>query len=195
VGVRIERLNITRNGVARSYRCPFVIVILRQNARDIEEIPGEVVGEFGPIMSARHLTVVEQQMALNVSGLRSSSVYAGTVLARENGVLIAADVFLSHSSDTVELIAHEVEHILELLDEVDLAAQVGAGHVCKRTDGAFETQRAIAAGRRVAREVAQRPDARERARWRSCPRAFVCSRSRCWWDGATPRPRPSRDTW
>jgi hypothetical protein len=95
---------------------------------------------------------------------RRPSFCARTVLARHNGVLIEADVFLLRSADTIELIAHEVEHILEQLDDVNLETQVGAGQAWKRADGAFETQRAIDAGRRVAREVTLRQDARERAR-------------------------------
>ena len=55
--------------------------------------------------------------------------------------------------DAAELIAHELEHILEQLDGVDLQAQAGNGVVWKAGDGAFETRRAIEAGRRVAREI------------------------------------------
>jgi hypothetical protein len=59
---------------------------------------------------------------------------------------------------TAELIAHEFEHILEQLDGVDLRqkAAMRASGVrtcdCGETE-MFETERAIAAGQRVAREV------------------------------------------
>jgi hypothetical protein len=87
---------------------------------------------------------------------RRPSFYARTVLERRGGVLVAADVFLSPTPDAVERIAHEVEHIIEQLDGVDLEAQVGSGNVWRREDGAFETRRATEAGRRVAREVTTR---------------------------------------
>jgi hypothetical protein len=50
-----------------------------------------------------------------------------------------------------ELIAHEMEHILEQLEGVDLQARGGV--VWKSGDTAFETSRAIEAGRQAAREV------------------------------------------
>ena len=69
-----------------------------------------------------------------------------------------AQVYLQPSVDATELIAHELEHILEQLDGVDLQAQAGNGVVWKAGDGVFETRRAIEAGRRVAREVTMGPD-------------------------------------
>ena len=90
---------------------------------------------------------------------RHPSFYARTVLERRDGVLVAAHVFLSPTPTAVELIAHEVEHVLEQLDGVDLEAQAGSGNVWKRADGAFETRRATEMGRRVAREVKLRPGA------------------------------------
>ena len=89
------------------------------------------------------------------------SFAARTVLERRDGVLVAAHVFLSLTPDAVELIAHEVEHVLEQLDGVDLEAQAGSGNVWKRDDGAFETRRATEVGRRVAREVKLRSGASE----------------------------------
>ena len=57
----------------------------------------------------------------------------------------------------IELIAHEFEHILEQLDSVDLAAMAarsGTGVRAVSELGHFETDRAIAAGRRVESEMA-----------------------------------------
>ncbi len=59
-----------------------------------------------------------------------------------------------------ELVAHEIEHILEQLDGVDLKTQAGSGAVWKSDDGAFETRRAIEAGKRVAREIRMGADIR-----------------------------------
>lgn len=59
--------------------------------------------------------------------------------------------------DAVELIAHEIEHVIEQLDEVDLAtlASVPASgvHACDCRDDSFETIRAIRAGLAARDEV------------------------------------------
>jgi hypothetical protein len=57
---------------------------------------------------------------------------------------------------TFELLAHEIEHILEQVDEVDLAVAVADGvHGARvvRKPAAFETRRAAVAGRLVASEI------------------------------------------
>ena len=95
---------------------------------------------------------------------RRPSFRARTVLARDKGVVVAAHIFLYPSPDAVELIAHEIEHVLEPLDGADLKAHVGSGNVWKREDGAFETRRATEAGLRVAREVRERSNADENSR-------------------------------
>jgi Tol biopolymer transport system component len=88
----------------------------------------------------------------------ASSSRARTVLKHQDGSLVSADVYLKPSLDAAELIAHEMEHILEQLDGVDLQAQAGNGVVWKSGDGAFETRRATEAGRRVAREITSGSD-------------------------------------
>ena len=84
---------------------------------------------------------------------RSLAFHARTVLSHHDGSLVLAQVYLKPGLEAAELIAHELEHILEQLDGVDLKAQAGNGIVWKSGDDTFETQRAIEAGRRVAREV------------------------------------------
>ena len=95
---------------------------------------------------------------------RRPSFRARTVVERDQGVVVAAHVFLLPSPDAVELIAHEIEHVLEQLDGVDLQAQVGSGNVWKREDGAFETRRATEAGLRVPREMRERSKASRNSR-------------------------------
>ncbi len=68
-------------------------------------------------------------------------------------MLVAAHVFLKTTVNGPELIAHELEHILEQLDGVDLQAQAGNGAVWKSERASYETRRAIETGRRVAREI------------------------------------------
>jgi Tol biopolymer transport system component len=89
----------------------------------------------------------------------SSFSKARTVLKYQGGLLVSAHVYLKPSLEATELIAHELEHILEQLDGVDLEVQAGNGVVWKSGHGDFETQRAIEAGRRVAREITTGPDA------------------------------------
>jgi Tol biopolymer transport system component len=91
----------------------------------------------------------------------TSSFNARTVVQPRNGSLVSAHVYLKPSLDAPELIAHELEHVLEQLDGVDLQAQAGNGGVWKSGDGTFETRRAIEAGRRVAREITTASDAKE----------------------------------
>ena len=70
-----------------------------------------------------------------------------------------AVIHVAISDRTPELIAHELEHVLEQLDGVDLAAKArtpsSGVHACCGSDDAFETSRAIATGQRVARELAR----------------------------------------
>jgi Tol biopolymer transport system component len=91
----------------------------------------------------------------------SRSFSARSVLTRLAGSLAHADVFVKTSPDTIEHIAHELEHILELLDGVNLTAHIDTRLVWKSGDNIFETQRAIDAGRHVAREVSTGPTLNE----------------------------------
>jgi Tol biopolymer transport system component len=85
---------------------------------------------------------------------RSAFANARTVLTFEANVLVGAHVFLKTDANGPELIAHELEHILEQLDGVDLQGQAGNGAVWKSERASYETRRAIETGRRVGREVA-----------------------------------------
>jgi hypothetical protein len=81
-----------------------------------------------------------------------------TNLTRNEDGRIDAEVEVGLFGDVTLLVAHEFEHILEQLDGVDLvgmANRPGTGvHADPRT-GQFETERAIAIGRRVAKEVSR----------------------------------------
>jgi hypothetical protein len=79
-----------------------------------------------------------------------------TQIHRLPGGRVEANVQLSHGTDVRELIAHEIEHILEQLDGVDLHAksQLRGSGVRRVPDlEAYETTRAIVTGRRVAHEA------------------------------------------
>lgn len=93
----------------------------------------------------------------------SDRARAGTRLDRQLGSLRSAEVKVrvDESDRVVELIAHEFEHILEQLDDIDLNLWVGRSGVYRvdRNDrtGAIETARARHVGRQVAEEYALTP--------------------------------------
>jgi hypothetical protein len=72
---------------------------------------------------------------------------------------LTALVRLGTGDNDVELIAHEIEHVIEQLDGVDLRAQSerpGSGVSAGRSDGgSFETVRATRAGVKVLQEFRQ----------------------------------------
>jgi hypothetical protein len=100
----------------------------------------------------RLIVTVEPEL---LSG-RSGSAASTTITRTSRGGIEAA-VRLTGQGQLAELIAHEFEHILEQLDDVDLAAMASRSRTGVRALselGHFETERAIAAGRRVFSEVA-----------------------------------------
>lgn len=61
--------------------------------------------------------------------------------------LVAADINLLVAADAIELIAHEIEHVIEQLDGAE-PQRDACGR--RRSTGAVETCRAVEAGQRVA---------------------------------------------
>ena len=102
------------------------------------------------ISAARQLHV---NLLLEELARQPASYHARASIRHRNGALVSAEIHLTRLGDPVELIAHEIEHVIEQLDQVDLQAHALSGTVWKRDDGAYETRRAIAVGRRVAREL------------------------------------------
>ena len=86
---------------------------------------------------------------------------AFTRITRERNGGLRAIVRIKQREHITELIAHEIEHVIEQLDGVDLKsmAAMNASGVrqcrCAETDS-FETLRAALAGHQVAREVDER---------------------------------------
>jgi hypothetical protein len=70
----------------------------------------------------------------------------------DSGLMLAL-VSIHSVSDKEELIAHEIEHVLEQIERVPLARLARAGSSVWATGNSYETLRAIDAGRRVAKEV------------------------------------------
>jgi hypothetical protein len=102
------------------------------------------------------LAEADVKITVSIDLLRPAGVMnAQTHVTRKDG--LSAHVQLRHASGPAdEYLAHELEHVLEQIDEVDLAVAVVDGvhgaHLVQRPD-TFETARAVAVGRAVAREA------------------------------------------
>ncbi len=86
---------------------------------------------------------------------RNHDVRARTRLARKRPSGMTAEIILFNFEQKVELIAHELEHVIELLD-----GALGRDNGClgtKMARSARESCRAVEMGRRVAREVLDGP--------------------------------------
>ena len=86
-----------------------------------------------------------------------SDVRATTYFTRASDGPMTAVVRIGPLNDTVELIAHELEHVIEQLDGIDLAAAARVGGMGVRSmtnaQGIYETIRANRVGLRVSGEV------------------------------------------
>lgn len=85
---------------------------------------------------------------------RRGSRRAETAITRYRFGFIEAMVSLPPGVDFVELLAHELEHIVEQIEGVDLAALARDGRATRDRTGIFETDRAHEAGRAAVRELA-----------------------------------------
>ena len=105
------------------------------------------------LAAAPHLDVVVRMLHPFASGppARTQITQAG------NGRVIA-DVEINPLGDFMELLAHELEHVIEQLDGVDLKAKaaVAESGVRNATGGTFETSRAVRVGSVVAFEARTR---------------------------------------
>ncbi len=94
-------------------------------------------------------------------GASDADTRARSVARRFRSGLLVVDVQLPvASADFVELLAHELEHVVEMIEGVDLRRLAGESDglvTFRRTDGAFESVRARAAGLAAAAEAP--PDA------------------------------------
>jgi hypothetical protein len=105
------------------------------------------------VASSPQLTV-----RLNPSGsVWTRGARALTRFVRGTGGGLDAEIYLTRFDDDVELIAHEMEHVIEQLDEIDLSSLAELHDTGVRQSlsagATFETTRAAQTGLRVAREV------------------------------------------
>jgi hypothetical protein len=99
---------------------------------------------------------------------------------RDGGNRTVVEIEILKPSEFAELLGHELEHLIEHIDGVDLSAAAKRGEARRLEDGAYETRRAIAAGRRVSGEVLDgAPDRMRRAGgsiWRALRGAIAAAR-------------------
>ncbi len=93
-----------------------------------------------------------------------------------------ATIEIPAAADITELLPHELEHVIEQLEGVDLPARAGRRDqgVVEVTPGVYETARARAAGLRVVREVYDQIDPAIGA---------AVGRMKQWFRGLAPRPK------
>jgi hypothetical protein len=101
------------------------------------------------LAAAPHLAVV-----VRITHPTNAAPRARTQIRREGGQL-SANVEINPYGPFAELLAHELEHIIEQLDGIDLAAKsnVARSGVRLCADGTFETSRAVRIGTLVALEA------------------------------------------
>ncbi len=89
----------------------------------------------------------------------AGGVRATTQVSRQSGSGIVARVTLHPFDNAIEMIAHEFEHVIEQLDDIDLeekARRARSGVHATYGDGlAFETRRALRVGLQVVAEFRQ----------------------------------------
>lgn len=104
-------------------------------------------GQCGRIAATRYLRVVFSGVGSLPEGSR-----AQTRIERYDAGAMIAFVTLKFAEDYVELIPHELEHVIEQIDHVRLS-QAARYEAWQSPNGAYETRRAMAVGLRVRQEV------------------------------------------
>jgi hypothetical protein len=101
------------------------------------------------LAGAPQLSVVVRLLHPLTGGAR-----ARTQISREDGGRLAALVEINPGGDFTELLAHELEHVIEQLDGIDLFAKAELANSGVRSCvGGFETSRATRVGTLVALEA------------------------------------------
>ena len=113
----------------------------------------------------RQWDAIAREERVHVAVFMAADGFGGTCRAKttmrkySSGLLLAVVQIPPHG-DYAELVAHELEHVLEQAEGVNLAALAadGSNSARRRADGAYETARAQRAGRTVAAEMAVRAE-------------------------------------
>jgi hypothetical protein len=92
------------------------------------------------------------------AALAERSFRARSVIERTRAGEIRVFVEISPHGSPIEWISHEFEHVLEQLEGLRLPELAGVSpDVWRSSEGMYETERAIRAGRRVREEMARQP--------------------------------------
>ena len=109
----------------------------------------------------------------------ASSVRAHATITRHEYGMVRAVIEIPIASDYAELIPHEFEHVIEVMEGLNLAQRADEGDdVVEVEGGAFETTRARNAGLAASREVYGDTDAPLRRVWRAISARAVPAISR-----------------
>jgi hypothetical protein len=122
---------------------------------------------------ARIASTVVLRVTIRVVSATASG-RAQTTISRYDAGALRADVLIRFGEDYYELLAHELEHILEQVDGVVLRDEVSAHRAWITASGAFETKRASDIGVRARQEcdalAAEAESVRAKARRSQRPR-------------------------
>ena len=99
----------------------------------------------------------DRTLTVHLHPFRQTPTAAATTrLVHRRGTGLVADLYLAQLDRVVELLAHELEHIVERLEGIDVGQMTRRVPqlVWSTADGRYETRRAIHSGQTVALEVA-----------------------------------------
>ena len=147
VGVYLERETTTSTtGVPENLDVPSMY---RTTVASMLERSAMFRRQCARLAAASHLSVAVRMMHPLTGGPR-----ARTQISREEGSRLLALVEINPAGDFTELLAHELEHVIEQLDGIDLAAKAAMSNSGVRTcSEGFETNRAVRIGTLVALEA------------------------------------------
>lgn len=142
--------------LASGYALPFNVQVsdqLEDAILDLLSRSPTLRDQCAAIAAARYVRVAIESVAPSAF---DRQMRARSTARRYESGLLTVVIELPVSTDLAELLAHELEHVTELIDQVDLPAlaRERRGGVTQRgQDGAYETTRAVAAGRAAAAET------------------------------------------
>lgn len=143
---RDEGLDVPRPN--RTWPCQLTVV---QDLRAVAELAWERSATFRE--QCRKLAIANAIVFVHRASSRDTYRAETRIGVTSEGVTLAR-IRLRRTSGAEEWLGHELEHVLEYVEGVKLLMEFSRGNSrTSLTGGAFETQRAIEAGRRVAAEV------------------------------------------
>ena len=152
----IEPYALTQEQPGRVRRWPGVIVVHSPLLEILED-----VWDRSPTFRRQCQELAEAHAVVVVHwGSVDSESHAKTRMRRQDGVIVAT-ISVPTGADTVELVSHELHHVIENVRGLDYKAEAdrprsGVWRSVGRLER-YETQAAIDAGRQVAKELRDNP--------------------------------------